>query len=233
MAIAEIPQAELNPALIDPYDQVMLEAGWQLGISGPLPSPAPIGGIGWVSDRQFFSQPIDLIPFRTKPSPNKQNSAIITLPVDSRGWPDYQLEPGLAQFQEAVDLIADHEHQYYPGRSYDEVRLVLDQSFVKAGYPHRPTRPNQLNELYYHRDPYHRAYSLADCEPTIHVVTDQLVQGSDLPRDCRDELPHGIEHYQADPYEISQSGPLSLHASNIFTVDAVRTFCLMRYTFAS
>lgn len=230
MAIAEAPRAELNPALIDPYDQITWQPDWTCDISGSLESPAPIGEIGRITDQAAFSRPIDLTQFRARRQVRRSNDLTTVLPINGDGQPDYQLPVGLEQFQEAVDLTAAHEHYYYPNRRYKEVRLVIDQSPVQAGYSQRTSRPGRPDERYYHRDPFHRAYSTADLEPTLHVVTNQLIRSSDMPCSNQEELPDGVDIYQSDPYEISQSNLLSLHTSPIFLVDAVRTFFLLRYT---
>jgi len=230
MAEVIIPQVEFKPALIDPLDEALMSPDWSCKLNGQLPSPSPIGEIGRITNQSLFSQSIDLIPLRPNPRTDRENCLTIMLPVDD-GQVRYELPDELEQFYESIGLVAAHEHTHYPDRRYEEARLILQQSPVKAGNPQRTASDRVPYIRNGHRDPYHRAYEFADVNPTKHAVSELPINAQIIGKDDRQPMPEGVTVFQADPYEIAQCNPLSLHWSPPFEEDGDRTFGLLRYTY--
>lgn len=175
------------------------------------------------TDREAFSRPIDLDDAPDGAGFLHSKGLIILALMDNRA--DFELHPHIAQFQPAVDIIAQHETNRNTDDILTRVALTIRQNELAKG------EVQQNNGYVMHRDDHNpltkkRFYVVSDKYPTeFYEQLDVPIKRIGYKRLAERPDPS----YIPQPYEIVGGSAGILHCSPIMPEQVVRTF--MRLTF--
>lgn len=208
----EIPLQAVAPELIDPAYENRHE------LTDIAPS-LPVMNLGRLTDLDSFSGRFDQGGRGAEWLPTGHD--IDELHIDyGDAAVRYEFPSHLAQFSEAIGLIAAHEHGAYPDAIYERVTIEAQQSQVAR---HKTQRGSEV-----HRDggrgAWQHVYLVSDQYPTEFFVSEKLT--SDWRTYTRLLLRSTVS---AEPYEVVYANRTTFHRSPRVPEDCVRTFLRATY----
>jgi hypothetical protein len=222
MAILEIPLGPVAPELVDPYYGQRRE----LAILAPS---LPVIMLGRLADQAAFSRQFagddqasgEWYPGETEES-NARDGLNIVITANKA---IYSFNDSLAQFAEAIRMIAAHEHSAFPNAVYSKVLIDGDQS------PAQPGTTQRIPGI--HRDSsagdWRHIYLVSDRQPTEFYIFPEETHMSELSRSTEGNPATRIE--AAQPYELVFANGTTFHQSPRLSQETRRTFLRVAYVY--
>ena len=208
----EIPIHSVAQELVDPYYSARLE------LRRRAPS-LPVIMLGRLTNRLAFSQPLN----RRHQScmwPRGIHADLGIEHDDENGIVTYAFPEALNQFEEAITLIAGHEHSAYPDATYESVTIESRQSVVEAD-------TSQIQNEEFHRDAlrgeWRHIYVVGDKQPTEFITFDDQTNEQFYDNGESDDV------ITADPYQVVYANSTTFHRSPKFIETSWRTFLRVTY----
>jgi len=214
--IVALPYGAVSP---DEGVEKRLERFEAVRFDEPVIFPKP-RVIGRIANREAFSAPHDhrgdfRLPFSIDPT---------------KAEVKYEIPPGLAQLQEAIEIIAKHEHGNFPHEQRPaptQADATIDQSIVEPGETQRGDRIH----LDGHMGRWENIYLVSSSSPTEFFWTDEPAclkfRGMGLSGEIEKE---GLEGpYVPGDYEIVLANSTVPHASPVVQEGGPRTFLRVAY----